>query len=64
MKLLRSTEEEITKENVPQVEIIEVVLVYCNNFNNQYQHDERVFPTFVPSKSLSQLLNISPTNHI
>ena len=40
MKLLGSTEMRITKdkngENVPQLEITKVVLVHCNNFNNQY----------------------------
>ena len=46
MTLLGSTENKITKdkngENVPQVEITEVVLVYCNIVNNDYQQDSRV----------------------
>ena len=41
MKLLRSTENKITKdknsENVPHLETTEVVLVYCNIVNNDYQ---------------------------
>ena len=41
MKLLGSTENKIAKdkngENVPQLEIMEVVLVHCNNVNNIYQ---------------------------
>ena len=41
MKLLRSTKIKITKnendENVPILEITEVVLVHCNNVNNNYQ---------------------------
>ena len=40
MKLLGSTENKITKdknlENVPHLEIIEVVLVHCNVVNNDY----------------------------
>ena len=40
MKLLGNTENEITKdkncENVPHVEITEVVLVHCNIYNNNY----------------------------
>ena len=40
MKLLGSTENEITKdknsENVPHLEITEVVLVHCNMVNNGY----------------------------
>ena len=47
MKLLGSTENKITKDkndkNVPHFEITEVVLVYCNIVNNDYQQDTRVF---------------------
>ena len=68
MKLLRSTENKITKdkngENVPHLEITEVVLVHCNMVNNDYQHDSRVLYTFVPNKSFGSLLDISPSNHI
>ena len=46
MKLLRSTENKTTKdkngENVPHLEIVEVVLVLCNIVNNDYQQDSRV----------------------
>ena len=68
MKLLGSTENKITKnkngENVPHLEITEVVLVHCNIVNNDYQQDSRVLYTFVPNKPFSSLLEISPTNHI
>ena len=68
MKLLRSTENKITKdkngENVPHLEITEVVLVHCNMVNNDYQQDSRVLNTFVPNKSFGSLLDISPSNHI
>ena len=68
MKLLGSTENKITKdkngENVPHLEITEVVLVHCNIVNNDYQQDSRVLYTFVPNKSFGSLLEISPTNHI
>ena len=54
MKLLGSTEKKITKhnngENVPQLDIAEVVLVHCNIVNNDYQYDSRVLYTFVPNK--------------
>ena len=47
MKLLSSTKSKITEdkngENVPHLEITEVVLVHCNVFNNDYQHIFRVF---------------------
>ena len=63
MKLIGSTKNEITKdkngENVPHLEITEVVLVHCNMVNNDYQHDSRVLYTFVPIKSFGSLLDIS-----
>ena len=68
MKLLGSTEKKITKdkngENVPHLEITEVVSVHCNIVNNDYQQVSRVFYTFVPNKAFVSLLEISPTNHI
>ena len=68
MKLLGSTENKITKdnndENVPHLEITEVILVHCNIVNNDYQQDSRVLYTFVPNKPFGSLLEISPTNHI
>ena len=63
MKLLGSTKSKITKdeigENVPHLEIVEVVLMHCNIVNNNYQQDSRVLYTFVPNKSFGQLLDIS-----
>ena len=68
MKLLESTENEITKdkndENLPHLEITEVVLVQCNIVNNDYQQDSRVLYAFVPNKPFGSLLEISPANHI
>ena len=41
MKLLGSSKNRITKdengENVPHLEITEVVLIHCNNVRNNYQ---------------------------
>ena len=68
MKLLRSTESKKTKdkngENVPHLEIIELVLVHCNLVNNDYQQDSRILFTFVPNKIFGSLLEISPTNQV
>ena len=68
MKLLGSTKNKITKdkngENVPHLEITEVVLVHCNIVNNDYQQDSRVLYTFVPNKPFGSLLEISPTNQV
>ena len=59
MKLLWSTKNKITKdkngENVPHLQIIEVVLVNCNIVNNDYQQDWRVLYTFVPNKPFGSL---------
>ena len=67
MKLLGSTESKIAKdkngENVPHLEVIELVLVHCNLANNGYQQDSRILYTFVPNKAFGSLLEISPTNH-
>ena len=55
MKLLKNTKNELTyknKENVPNLEITEVVLVYCSVVNNDFQQDSRVLYTFVPNKSI------------
>ena len=68
MKLLGSIENKITKdkngENVPHLEITEVVLVHYNIVNNDYQQDTRVLFTFVSNKPFGSLLEISQTNHI
>ena len=68
MKLLGSTENKITNdkngENVPKLEIAEVVLVHCNIVNNDYQQDLRVLYTFVPNKPFGSLLEISQIKHI
>ena len=57
VKLLGSTKNKTTKsangENLPHLEITEVVLIHCN-IVNKYQQDSRVLYTFV------QLLDISP----
>ena len=67
MKLFGSTENKITKdkngENVPHLEITEVVLAHCNIVNNDYQQDSRVLYTFVPNIPFGSLLEISTANH-
>ena len=53
-KLFGSTKNNITKdkngESVPHLEITEVVLIYCNIVNNDYQQVLRVLYTFIPNK--------------
>ena len=57
-KLPGSTKVKIIKnendESVPNLEIIEVVLVHCNIVNNNYQQNSRVLYIFVPYRSFRQ----------
>ena len=68
MKLIGSSESKIIKdkngENIPHLEIREVILLLCNIVNNDYQQDSRILYTFVPNKPFGSLWKISPTNHI
>ena len=68
MKLLGSNEGKITKdkngENIPNLEITEVVLVHCNIVNNDYQQDSRVLFTFIPDKLFVDLLDVSPKKFV
>ena len=62
LKLLGSTESKITKdkngENVPHLQVVELVLVHCNLVDNDYQQNSRILYTFVPNKPFSSLLEI------
>ena len=67
MKLLGSKVSKINKnknsENVPHLEVVEVVLVHCNLVKNDYQQNSRILYTFVPNKAFGSLLEILPPNH-
>ena len=62
MKLLGSTESKIIKdksdENVPHLEIVELVLIHSNLANNYYQQNSRILYTFVLNKPFGSLLEI------
>ena len=68
MKRRGSAEIKITTdkngENVPHLEIVELVLVHCNLVNNDYQQDSRILYAFVPNKTFGSLLEILPINHV
>ena len=55
MKLFSSTKKllETTKngENVPSLEVVEVVLDQCNLVDNQYHQNSEALYTFTPNKS-------------
>ena len=64
VRLLGSGKKGVDKDkdgkNMPKLESVEVVLVYCNLVKNGYQHTSKVFFFFVPDKQFGQLINISP----
>ena len=66
MELLGSTKNKITKgengENVPHLEITELVLILWNIASSDYQLDSRFLYIFIRNKSFGQLLNISTNN--
>ena len=63
MRLLGGTKKDVDSDknskNVPKLEFVEVVLVYCNLIKNDYQHSSKVLFSFVPNKQFGQLINIS-----
>ena len=68
MKRVATIKNKVTNdengENVPHLEITEVVLIHCNIVNNDYQQDSRALYAFVPNKTFGQLLDISPKNYV
>ena len=68
MKLLVNTKSKITKdengENVPNLEIPEVILVHCNIVNNDCQLHSRILYRFVPNKLFGQLLDNTLQNFL
>ena len=68
MKFLGRTETKITREkngeNVPPLEVVELLLIHCNIVDNSYHQNSRILYTFVPTKPFGSLLEISPPNHI
>ena len=45
-------------EKLPNLEVVEVVLVQCNLVDNQYQGKSEVLYTFTPNKSYAYLLSV------
>ena len=66
MELFGSTKKLIgeTKngENLPSLEVVEVVLVQCNLVDNQYQQNSEVLYTVTSNKSYAYLLKVQPSN--
>ena len=63
MKLLESTTKDVDQdkdgEDVPKLESFEIVLVYCNLLNNNYQQASKLLFNFVPNKQFGQLITIA-----
>ena len=64
MQLLGSSGNTIDSDKdgelVPELEVVEVVLIHCNLVNNTYQQASKVLFTFVPNKQFDQLITITP----
>ena len=66
MKFFGSTKKSINKtqigENIPSLEVAEVVLVQCNLVDNLYQQKSEVLHNFTPNKFYVYLLNVERSN--
>ena len=51
-------------ENVPLLEVAELVLIHHNIVDNNYQQNSRILYTLVTNKPFGSLLEILPSNHI
>ena len=64
MKLFGSTKIVLDKtkniQNVPSIQVVEVVLVQCNIVNSQYQRKSEVLYSFTSNKHYADLLNDEP----
>ena len=49
-------------ENVPSLQVVEVVLVQCNLADHQCQQKPEALYSFTPNKSYVYLLNAEPSN--
>ena len=47
-------------ENIPSLEVVELVLVQYSLADNKYQQKSQVLKTFAPNKSYVYLLNAEP----
>ena len=67
-KLFGSTTKSVDKtkngQKVPNLEVVEVVLVQCNLVENQYQQKPEVIYTFTSNKSYAYLLNNERSNFV
>ena len=63
IRLLGSTEKVIAKnkngENVPEWEVVYVILLHCNILNNSYQQASKVLFTFESDKKFEQLITMA-----
>ena len=58
-KTIRKTKN---KENLPSLEVVEVVLVHSNLVDNEYQQKSEVLYNCMPNESYTYLLNVEPSN--
>ena len=63
IRLIGSTEKIIAKnkngENVPEWEVVYVILLHCNILNSSYQQASKVLFTFESDKKFEQLITMA-----
>ena len=59
MKYKEDVDQDENSENVPKLEILDVILLQCNIVNNNYQQASKVLFTFVHDKQFGQLITVA-----
>ena len=54
------TNAEVNGNLVPQIEVVDTVLIHCNLVDNRVTHDSSILFAFVPNDSFGNLLSITP----
>ena len=53
-KKKKDIDEDKDGEDAPKIKSVEVVLVHCNLFNNNYQQASKALLTFLPNRRFGQ----------
>ena len=59
---MKEIKKDKNSENIPQLDITEVVLVHCILLNSTYQHDSKILHTFISNKLFGHLVTDDFTN--
>ena len=53
-------DKEKNRNNVPQLDQVESILLHCNLVKNQYLQNSKLLCEFVPNKRFGQLISVKP----